>query len=782
MTATTAMADATPFAAAARSQFDSTPTELKQLRCWVLWKYGPPRANGKRAKIPKAPNGMDARVNDPQTWSSFDACVETYLHAQRRGGYDGLGIVFAVDAGIVGIDLDHCLDGGRLRDSALEIVRALKDTYWEVSPSGTGLHGLLRGRIAESVRHRATLADGVGFEVYDSGRYFTITGKRVKGTGADLVDCQKQLDVVIEQVAHASPTGVRSGAQRQNSKHEKHPPVDEPQREDGSSILADATIVERLAERDDFRALFFDADLSAYHDDRSSADLALANMLAAACDYEFETIDRLFRMSALMRSKWDRRHSSDGRTYGQMTIDKACEGAIELAEIASTGEKSEESERSFLETVAVWDRPTKLPVLRSEALYGLAGDVVRIIGARSEGCPAAILSTFLAAFGNAVGQGPFKAVGAARQRARLFFVHVGDTALARKGQTFGDAIYAVRNADESWYDEAYVTGLSSGEGLLQKVADANAMPARNETPAPEAKTINIDSLQDPALGLRAFVYEAEFARLLIVAARDGSTLSPIVREAWDSTRLQLQTRKNPLVVKNAHVSIIGQITADELRSRLLSTDVANGFANRFLFVSAYRAQRLPRGGDFESEEVDAVVQCVRKAIARAKTIERVDFTDEAGAEWDRNYCEADDSDAPVGLVGALLARKDPQILRLSLVYALLDGSDLIDLEHLRAAQAVWDYCEASARYVFGDTLGDDVAQRLLDEIREIYPAGLSRDKQFERLGRHTSASRISAARQALVQHRLAIVRREPTKGRTREVLYAVAQSGKGENR
>ena len=153
------------------------------------------------------------------------------------------------------------------------------------------------------------------------------------------------------------------------------------------------------------------------------------------------------------------------------------------------------------------------------------------------------------------------------------------------------------------------------------------------------------------------------------------------------------------------------------------------------------------------------------------------FADKAANEWSRFYVSLDEGSSP-GIAADLLARAEAHVLRLALIYALADASPMIRLDHLRAAQAVWKYSEASARHIFGDTLGDDIAQRLLDELRAVLPQGLDRTAQHKLFQRHVPAARIVAAARLLVDRGLAIVFNEKTPGRSRSALYAATPASR----
>jgi hypothetical protein len=99
------------------------------------------------------------------------------------------------------------------------------------------------------------------------------------------------------------------------------------------------------------------------------------------------------------------------------------------------------------------------------------------------------------------------------------------------------------------------------------------------------------------------------------------------------------------------------------------------------------------------------------------------MTEEALDGWSAAYPELS-AERP-GLVGAVIARAEAQVVRIALIFALLDRRDAIALEHLEAAMAVWAYCEASALRIFGDSLGDPVADDILRAIRQSGDNGMT---------------------------------------------------------
>jgi hypothetical protein len=229
--------------------------------------------------------------------------------------------------------------------------------------------------------------------------------------------------------------------------------------------------------------------------------------------------------------------------------------------------------------------------------------------------------------------------------------------------------------------------------------------------------------------------------------------SPLIRKAWDGDKLSTMTKNSPLTASGAHVSVIGHITETELGARLTRTDAANGFANRFLFALVKRSKELPFGGDLTDSEIEYLGERLREAIAKLPTVERITMTDAARTSWVKVYSKLS-ADRP-GLVGAITARAEAQVIRLSLIYALLDGCEQIDAQHLEAGLAVWEYCEASATRIFGGIIGDPAADEIMAALKCAGASGLSRTEVHTILGGNKSAEEIEAALTLLVAGGLA---------------------------
>jgi hypothetical protein len=232
------------------------------------------------------------------------------------------------------------------------------------------------------------------------------------------------------------------------------------------------------------------------------------------------------------------------------------------------------------------------------------------------------------------------------------------------------------------------------------------------------------------------------------------------------------TKNNQAHATDPHISAIGHITIEELLRYLSATEQANGLGNRFLWVCVRRSKVLPRGGRIDEATLAPLRDRLIAAALRARGLGEITFDETAGAIWDEVYAEL--SEGRPGLVGAMLGRAEAHVLRLSIIYAALDGARAIREPHLMAALAVWQYVEQSVKHIFGDAIGGPVADEILRLLRAA-PEGLSRNQLYDHFGRHQSSDRIGKALAMLAANHLATVETQQTGGRPREVWKAARQ-------
>jgi hypothetical protein len=403
--------------------------------------------------------------------------------------------------------------------------------------------------------------------------------------------------------------------------------------------------------------------------------------------------------------------------------------------------------------------------LEKAAFHGLAGAIVRRIEPHTESDRAALLVQFLIAFGNVIGRTAHAMADGARHGANLFLILVGQTSKARKGTAWRHERRLYEHVDKHWTETCIANGLSSGEGLIWAVRDpiAEKRPVKEKGHhTGEYETLITDhGVSDK----RLLVVEEEFANVFKVMTREGNTLSPIIRSAWDSGTLRTLTKNSPARATNAHISIIGHITREELRRLLTETESANGFGNRFLFVAVKRGKCLPEGGG--APAMADLVERLKRAVEFEKNARELNRDDATRELWAQIYPAL--SEGKLGLLGAITARAEAQVLRLSLLYALLDCSARVQLEHLRAALAVWRYCEDSARWLFQTGTGNKNADRILGALIATGEKGLTKwEITSEVFSRHATKFEIDEALRLLHRLRLAQCKREATATRSAE--------------
>jgi hypothetical protein len=378
-----------------------------------------------------------------------------------------------------------------------------------------------------------------------------------------------------------------------------------------------------------------------------------------------------------------------------------------------------------------------------------------------------VLIQVLVAVGNAIGRRPYFRVEADRHYLNLFTVLVGETSKARKGTSWGRVRWLLEQVDQAWTEQRIKSGLSSGEGLIWSVRDPIMAREKVREHGRVVATQEVEA--DPGEpDKRLLVHEPEYAVVLRQIERQGNTLSAVLRQAWETGTLRTLTKNSPAQATGAHISTIGHITAEELRRYLTTTEAASGFGNRNLWLCVRRSKCLPRGG--QAVDLAPFVERLRAAVTFARNLGEMDLDPTAGAVWEKVYPTL--SEGKPGLSGALIARGEAQTMRLACLYALLDCSALVRPEHLLAALALWDYCERSVRHVFGESLGDPVADELLLLLRGA-KGGLTRTEIRDFFGKHQPADRLARALGLLLKHNLARREQQQTAGRPAERWHAV---------
>ena len=288
----------------------------------------------------------------------------------------------------------------------------------------------------------------------------------------------------------------------------------------------------------------------------------------------------------------------------------------------------------------------------------------------------------------------------------------------------------------------------------------------------------VDMVKDPtkdqpgAADKRLLIFEPELSKWLRLAAGKESIHSAIIRDAWDGRRLETRSRSSGDVVASGHhIGFLGHSTQPELEATLSNVEIYNGFSNRFLWVMVHRTQLLPDGGNVPESLINRFVPRLQSAVEAARRLGEVKRTEAAERRWAELYFRLA-QDEPGGLLGAAISRDNTQCLHLSLVYCLLDRKDTVDVCHIDAAAAFWDYARASAQQIFGRKLGDANTERLLAALVKAGPAGLDGAEQFEVFHNNISGAELERTRRVLEDAGLAVTNRPSTGGRPRIVMVA----------
>jgi phage/plasmid primase-like uncharacterized protein len=348
-------------------------------------------------------------------------------------------------------------------------------------------------------------------------------------------------------------------------------------------------------------------------------------------------------------------------------------------------------------------------------LYGLVGDIAQAGSNNTEANAYAVAASALAYLGAALGRGPYMSIGDDCNHARLFLVHVGRSSLGRKGtakKLINRIHKALKAMDELLVPQFHSGGLSTREGLALMIHDGYR-DGKNEVPAIEDK--------------RLLVVESEFSNVLHQSKRDGNTLSGALRDAWDGTSIKPAVKTCPVWASDPHISIIGDITPSELRKLMHKRELTNGFANRFIFFWAEGDKLVPfpepTPKDVVGSLADRVAQVLRFAGAdrhEDKDVMRMAFSPNATSLYESLYRgELRDRSSGEQITG-LLDRRAPVLLRLAMLFALTDQTNVIEVEHVNAALAWVRYWVDSVKFIFQSAVDEvgaaataDLTQRII---------------------------------------------------------------------
>jgi hypothetical protein len=394
------------------------------------------------------------------------------------------------------------------------------------------------------------------------------------------------------------------------------------------------------------------------------------------------------------------------------------------------------------------DTPTKRPAdnfpapMAEEAFHGLAARVCSILEAQNETCSEAILGQVLVGFGNLVGKGPRTEE---ENYLNEFILVIGETATARKGTSLRTALNHLLHIEPIWR-RAVRACPPSGEGIVWHLRDPRVI--KNKPDAGIAEK-------------RALFRVEEYSRIMASIAK-GGTLSQRLRECWDHhDPLENLTEIDPITATGTHISMIAHCTPHEFKETVRTSEVRNGFLNRFLVVAAKGVKAVPRPKPINWTAHPDIVNEMRDIVERFREPVKINFTRRAAMAWDNWYIGYREQKENFTLAfSELVARCEPHVKRLAAIYAVLDNRRSIDEVHLNAAWAFWRYCSDSIQWAFPDTNENEItipvhspfaakrANKILGAL-QAHPEGMTRTQISDAVRHNYTEKQIEEALELL---------------------------------
>lgn len=387
---------------------------------------------------------------------------------------------------------------------------------------------------------------------------------------------------------------------------------------------------------------------------------------------------------------------------------------------------------------AARDGRIKSRPLPEDAVFDCAlGRMAREVSPTSEADPIGVLATLVTAVSAMLGRMAWVQIGDSRHPLLVWALLVGGTSSGRKGTATDAARRILEAADPGFMTDNTVSGLSSAEGLVAQVQDADEEDEGDEPAGSKKK-------EDK----RLLVIENEYSIVMTRSRREGNALGPVMREAWDGRSLRVMT-KVPLVATDPHIAILGHVTPGEFRAKASAQDLAGGSYNRFLMFYVERSQRLPHGGGADDLLIQDLGRELRNRVALARVVGPVSWSDESRGFWVSIYHELVDlEDDPD--IAEWVARSIPYTLRVAALYAALDGRITMSAADLRAAIALIRYGLESARFVVGSGGKSGYLEKISAWVVEAGEEGLPKSVITKRLSGRMTAAEIDELLELLV--------------------------------
>lgn len=361
----------------------------------------------------------------------------------------------------------------------------------------------------------------------------------------------------------------------------------------------------------------------------------------------------------------------------------------------------------------------KLTKTQQAMFHGLAGDYVKTMDPHTEADPVAVLAHFLVAFGNAAGRNAFFDLGK-KQFPIVYAAIIGNTSSGRKGTAAEVGLKPFETADPAWFKSQVLDSVSSGEALITAIRDEETVQRVFKD---EVKTLTLPGFPDK----RLFIVWEEFGMAFKKLRTDGSTLSARIRDFWGSpARSNVLVKDRKTTATRPHVSFVGHCTPGELKAEMTQVERLNGFANRFLWVWSQKSKTLPLPTSPDPFTRDELTNRLKDALAFARNDDNplpMDLSPNAQSLWKVVHAKLENNQSD--LMGTMCGRAAPMTLRLAMIYALLDQTTTIGVDHLQAAFALTRYSRATVRWLHKDKKGNKKLARLTKKLKAAGEKGLT---------------------------------------------------------
>lgn len=334
------------------------------------------------------------------------------------------------------------------------------------------------------------------------------------------------------------------------------------------------------------------------------------------------------------------------------------------------------------------------PSIQEECFFGVAGLLANESAPQVGVSREAVLFQLLIFIGNMCEHKFHFNLGGSKLYLNDYLLIVGETSKAKKGTSLKTVKYFIEKINEEYYKTCIRTGVNSGEGLVNAVRDR--VISLEEKKNGEIKETVLD---EGGKSKTALFIEPEFSRLMKSGKRDGNTSTEILRQAWDGDYLEVVVKKDSCSSSDHHISMIGHITQNEFEFLNSNVDSTNGYLNRFLFCRIFNGSPVPLPKSFDSLSFSFMPRLFSViAFIRNTGTEELKLEESAISFWEEIY--SDFFYSPDDGFSELMARTPTHILKVAMIFSVLDCSYCISKDHLISAKAIVDYSNDSIRFIF----------------------------------------------------------------------------------